>query len=181
MAPTLGAKSKRISLVADLPLIIRSNQFRRCLCSFCCSQPGRGAKPHLAFPLQKNQLATPLPYCLYFARAGTSCSYCGSACYCCCARYKAFAVPVFEKPLKSMAWRFGWLVLPVESVAAVTDEPVFCYVLVVAVTAHYPAAADLRRGIPSRWRRSHRHLRLMPSLRASSVSVMWSWCSSTKC
>ena len=39
----------------------------------------------------------------------------------------------------------------------------------------------LRRGIPRRWRRSHRHLRLTPSLRASSVSVMWSWCSSTKC
>ena len=42
-------------------------------------------------------------------------------------------------------------------------------------------APDLRRGMPRRWRRSHRHLRLMPSLRASSVSVMWSWCSSTKC
>ncbi len=39
----------------------------------------------------------------------------------------------------------------------------------------------LRRGMPRRWRRSHRHLRLTPSLRANSVSVMWSWCSSTKC
>ncbi len=150
VAPTLGAKSKRISLVADLPLIIRSNQFRRCLCSFCCSQPGRGAKPHLAFPLQKNQLATPLPYCLYFARAGTSCSYCGSACYYCCARYKAFAVPVFANPLKSTAYDFQSLDLAGTSVVPVTDEPAFCYVLVVAVTAHYPAVADLRRGIPSR-------------------------------
>lgn len=30
------------------------------------------------------------------------------------------------------------------------------------------------RGMPNRWRRSHRHLRLTPSLRANSVSVMWS-------
>lgn len=34
------------------------------------------------------------------------------------------------------------------------------------------ATPDLRRGIPKRCRRSHRHLRLTPNLRASSVSVM---------
>jgi hypothetical protein len=93
----------------------------------------------LAFPLQKNQLATPLPYCLYFARAGTSCSYCGSACYCCCARYKAFAVPVFEKPLESIGWSFWLLIWPEESVAFVTDEPAFCYVLVVGGNSSLPS------------------------------------------
>lgn len=36
------------------------------------------------------------------------------------------------------------------------------------------ATLVLRRGMPKRWRRSHRHLRLTPSLRANSVSVMWS-------
>lgn len=36
------------------------------------------------------------------------------------------------------------------------------------------------RGISKRWRRSHRHLRLMPSFFASSVSFICSWCSSTK-
>src|SRR5690625_2027634 len=36
------------------------------------------------------------------------------------------------------------------------------------------------RGMPRRWRRSHRHLRDTPSFLASSVSLMESWCSSTK-
>jgi len=38
----------------------------------------------------------------------------------------------------------------------------------------------LLRGISNRWRRSHRHLRLTPSFCASSVSLIESWCSSTK-
>ena len=41
-----------------------------------------------------------------------------------------------------------------------------------AVTGYPVTLPDLRRGMPRRWRRSHRHLRLIPSLRASSVSVM---------
>ena len=59
-----------------------------------------------------------------------------------------------------------------------------------ADVAHYrarlaAAVATLRglpflRGMPRRWRRSHRHLRLTPSFCASSVSLIESWCSSTK-
>ena len=74
-----------------------------------------------------------------------------------------------------------------KSRVSVTDEPGFCYAMFEWVTVAEPygarsvtvtrlvqlaAAPDLRRGMPRRWRRSHRHLRLMPSLRASSVSVM---------
>ena len=46
------------------------------------------------------------------------------------------------------------------------------------LAAFGPAA--LRLGILKRWRRSHRHLRLMPSFCASSVSLIVSWCSITK-
>ena len=102
IAPTLGAKSKRISLVADLLLIIDPTSSGSAYAVLLFSAWSWG-KPHLAVPLQKNQLATSLPSCIYFARAGTSCSYCGVACYCCCARYKALAVPLFENVYISVA------------------------------------------------------------------------------
>src|SRR5690606_13309081 len=101
VAPTLGAKSKRIALVAELPSIRGSSQFGYCSSSLIVLGLVVGCTP-VASPLQKNQLATPPPYCRYFAGVGTSCSYCGSACYCCCARYKAVAVPVFEITLFSV-------------------------------------------------------------------------------
>lgn len=43
------------------------------------------------------------------------------------------------------------------------------------------SAPALRRGMPMRWRRSHSDLRLIPRRLASSVSVIWSWWSSTNC
>lgn len=75
-APTVGANSKRISLVADVALIFDPTSAGPARCSFCCSRPGRGANP-VACPLQKNQLAAPPPSCRCFAGAVTSCSYCG--------------------------------------------------------------------------------------------------------
>lgn len=77
IAPTLGAKSKRISLVADMPSIIDPTSSGTAQAVLVVLSLVAGVKPRLAFPLQKNQLATSLPSCFCSARAGTSCSYCG--------------------------------------------------------------------------------------------------------
>lgn len=157
IAPTLGAKSKRIALVAVLPLITGIQPVQALLMQLLLFSAWLWGKPHLAVPLQKNQLATPPPSCIYSARAGTSCSYCGSACYCCCARYKAFAVPVFEIAYKTIGYGFSWCFHSIKNRVPVTDEPGFCYVSMGWVTtatrwrsicaAGFPDAGDVPIGI----------------------------------
>lgn len=54
------------------------------------------------------------------------------------------------------------------------------YPACVSLFLRRPALVLLLLGRPNRCRRSHRHLRLTPSFWASSVSLIESWCSSTK-
>src|SRR5690606_7346440 len=131
-------------------------QFGYCLSSFVVLGLVVGRTP-LASPLQKNQLATPPPSCRCSAGVGTFCSYCGSACYCCCARYKAVAVPVFENIAISRGYGFLALAAGRKKPGSVTDEPGFCYGACAGVTsatrlwcwicgAGYPGAAGVPTG-----------------------------------
>ncbi len=181
-APTPGAKSKRISLVADVAVIFRSNQYGPCSMQFLLFSAWSWGEP----------LCTSSP------KESVSCASAFLSLFC-WSRYVLFLlwgclllllfriskqVPCqFYKVLLFQCFDgFRGVRLRRKNRAIVTDDPGFCYGVCAGGNSLQPAVVlDLRRGMPRRWRRSHRHLRLMPSLRASSVSVMWSWCSSTKC
>jgi hypothetical protein len=164
--------------------------------AFYCSRPGRGASPkYNASP--KESVSCASRRLVFIVRESIRLIFIVlyKACYCFCTKHIAGCVPTFAPTSKNRGLRGFWLFggekkpglryrkprLLLREISAVT---VFSHRRVLPVGAPPQlslATPVLRRGMPKRWRRSHRHLRLTPSLRASSVSVMWSWCSRTKC
>ncbi|HWV09480.1 MAG TPA: hypothetical protein VN156_08060, partial [Pseudomonas sp.] len=71
---------------------------------FYCSRPGRGANPNCnSSPKESVSCASRRLVFIVLESIRLIFIVVGIACYCCCARDKAEAVPVFEIPCKSRA------------------------------------------------------------------------------
>ena len=129
-------------------------------------------------PLQNNQLTAPPHFCFCCTGVVTSYFYCFSWSFLLLlCQIESRSRANFLKPFKNSYLAIlhgggmaagGAVSLPVAPDLLRDVEGVTANCRLGAGSLGQEEALDLRRGMPRRWRRSQRHLRLMPSLRAAS-------------